>query len=102
MRAAPHIPTQGYFDYPPPPGGVSLRILSLESPDYFGTSEYFSGWKKRKKNLESEAICKLSLYANESCDDHAVYFQRWLKWRAMLIKLRSRFAKNDFKKLDRR
>ena len=29
---------------------------------------------------------KLSLlYENESCDEHAVYFWRWLKWRAMLI-----------------
>ena len=25
--------------------------------------------------------CKLSLYANESCDEHAIHFRR-LKWRA--------------------
>ena len=29
--------------------------------------------------------CKLSLYENESCDEHAVYFWRWLKWGAMFI-----------------
>ena len=29
--------------------------------------------------------CKLSFYANESCDEHAVYFRRWLKWSAMFI-----------------
>ena len=29
--------------------------------------------------------CKLSLYANESCDEHAIYFRRWLKWRAIYI-----------------
>ena len=29
--------------------------------------------------------CKLSCYENESCDEHAVYFWRWLKWLAMFI-----------------
>ena len=29
--------------------------------------------------------CKLSWYENESCDEHAVYFWRWLKWHAMFI-----------------
>ena len=29
--------------------------------------------------------CKLSFYANESCDEHAVYFRWWLKWSAMFI-----------------
>ena len=23
------------------------------------------------------------VYANESCGEHATYFRRWLKWRAM-------------------
>ena len=27
--------------------------------------------------------CKLSLYANESCDEHAIYFRRRLKWSVM-------------------
>ena len=35
------------------PEQVSPRIVSLESIDYFGTSEHFSGRKKKKKNLES-------------------------------------------------
>ena len=25
------------------------------------------------------------MYANESCDEHAVYFRRWLKWRTKFI-----------------
>ena len=36
------------------------QIVSLESVDYFGTSEYFSGRKKRrifnKQNFEGEAM----------------------------------------------
>ena len=28
---------------------------------------------------------KPSLYANESCDEHAIYFRRWSKWSAMYI-----------------
>ena len=32
------------------PERVGPRILSLESVDYFGTSEHFSGRKKQKKN----------------------------------------------------
>ena len=43
--------------------------------------------KKRKRKKNMVRLCKLSLYANEYCDDHAVYFRRWLKWRAMLIQL---------------
>ena len=31
--------------------------------------------------------CKLSWYENEFCDEHAVYFWQWLKWRAMFITL---------------
>ena len=64
---------------------VGPRILLLESVDYFGTGECFS------ENFDGEAInwsgvsCKLSWYENESCDEHAVYFWRWLKWRAMFI-----------------
>ena len=65
------------------PEQVSPRILSPESFDYFGTSEYFSGWKK-KKNLT--VISKTSMMRQskpsfyESCDEHAVYFRQWLKF----------------------
>ena len=38
-------------------------------------------WKLGKR-IES---WRLSLYANESCDEHAVYFWRWRKWRTQLI-----------------
>ena len=47
-----------------------LRLLWLESVDYFGTSEYFS------ENFDGDAITKISLYTNEPCDEHAAYFRR--------------------------
>ena len=56
---------------------VGLEILLLESFDYFGTSEYFSG--KKRTILMSKTlwlgVVKLSLNANESCDENAVYFR---------------------------
>ena len=40
-------------------------------------------------------LCKLSLYANEACDDLVVYFRD--NWNdALLIKLWSRFAEKRF------
>ena len=42
-------------------------------------------WKLRWRSHKLVGRCKLSLYENESCDEHAVYFWRWLKWRAMFI-----------------
>ena len=45
-----------------------------------------SGRKKIRILISKIAMircCKLSLYANESCDEHAIYFRQWLKWRAM-------------------
>ena len=67
------------------PKRVGSRILSL---DYFGTSERYWMVEKKKRRIlisktEMVGCCKLLLYANESCDEHAVYFPRWLKWRAM-------------------
>ena len=48
-------------------------LISLEQVN---TTE----WLKKKKILISKTAmvgcCKLSLYANGSCDEHAVYFQR--------------------------
>ena len=41
--------------------------------------------KLRWRSYKLVGRCKLSLYENESCDEHAVYFWRWLKWRAMFI-----------------
>ena len=34
------------------PEGFGPRILSLESVDYFGTTDHFSGRKKEKKKKE--------------------------------------------------
>ena len=42
-------------------------------------------WKLWWKSYKLVGRCKLSLYENESCDEHAVYFWRWLKWHAMFI-----------------
>ena len=69
------------------PERVCPRILSLGSVDYFGTSEHFSGQKKKKKNLNWQNFdlecCKLAFHANDPSEEHAVYFRRWLKWRAL-------------------
>ena len=68
------------------PKRVGPRILSLESVDYFGASEHYWVVGKNKNLISKIAVvvcCKLSLYANKSCDEHAIYFLRWLKWRAM-------------------
>ena len=46
---------------------VGPRILSLESVDYFETSEH---------KTAMVGCCKLSLYANGYCDEHAIYFRR--------------------------
>ena len=61
------------------PKRVGPRILSHESVDYFGTSALLSGRKKIRILISKIAMvgcCKLSLYANESCDEHAIYFRR--------------------------
>ena len=69
------------------PKRVGPRILPLESVDYFGASEHY--WVVEKKirfwisKIAMVGCCKLSLYANESCDEHAIYFRQGLKWRAM-------------------
>ena len=54
------------------PKRVGPRILSLESVDYFGTSEHYSVVKKIRILMSKTAMvgcCKLSLYTNESCDE---------------------------------
>ena len=54
--------------------------------DYFGISEHYCVVKKIRIFISKTTMvggCKLSLYANASCDEHAAYFQRWLKWCAM-------------------
>ena len=57
------------------PEWVGPRIMSLESIDYFARCEHFSGGKKKKKNLHQQNFdCKLSLYANESCDERVGLF----------------------------
>ena len=68
---------------------VGPQILSIESIDYFGASEHY--WVVEKKiriwisKIAMVGCCKLSLYANESWDEHAIYmyFRQWLKRHAM-------------------
>ena len=60
------------------------RLKALITLEQVNTTE----WSKKKIRILISKIamvgcCKLSLYANESCDEHAIYFRRWLKWRAM-------------------
>ena len=66
---------------------VGPRTLLLESVDYFGTSEHYGVIEKKIRILISKTAmvgcCKLSLYADGSCDEHAVYFRQWLTWHAM-------------------
>ena len=45
-------------------------------------------WVEKKKRILTSKTAmvgrfKLSLYTNESYDEHATYFRRWLNWRAM-------------------
>ena len=107
------------------PKRVGLRILSLESVDYFGASEHY--WvvekKKERRILISKIAmircCKLSLYANESCDEHAIYLisariemtsckssvwftlgsedetMFWDTWNLFQLDCRSRFSKHS-------
>ena len=46
-------------------------------------------WSRKRRIFMSKPSMvrcwKLSLYANESCDGHAVYFRLWLKWQAIFI-----------------
>ena len=49
LRAALHV-HRIEIPYRAFPERVGPRILSLESVDYFGTTDHFSGRKKKKKN----------------------------------------------------
>ena len=79
-------------------GGINLACVSSEThnlqPVFLRTlgghcarRSLRRPWKLGLRILISKTAmiwcCKLSLYANTSCDEHALYFRRWLKWRAM-------------------
>ena len=60
---------------------VGPRILSLESVEYFQTSEHHLVVEKKKRRIlisktAMVGCCKLSFYGNVSCDEDAVYFRR--------------------------
>ena len=53
------------------------RLKALITLEQVNTTE----WSKKKIRIlickiAMVRFCKLSLYANESCDEHAIYFQR--------------------------
>ena len=59
-------------------------LITLEQVNTTDTTE----WSEKKIRIlisktEMVGCCKLLLYAIGSCDQNAVYFGRWLKWRAM-------------------
>ena len=72
-------------------GKLKLRVFRKVSVHEFYRLKAFipleqvntTDWSKKKKILISKiamvACCKLSLYANESCDEHAIYLRRELK-----------------------
>ena len=49
------------------PEQFSPQIVSLESIDYFGTSEHFSGRKKKKKNLIISKTSIVSVVNFQNC-----------------------------------
>ena len=61
------------------PKCLAPRILSLESADYL-EQVHTTEWSKKIRILNKKTAmvgcCKLSLYADGSCDEHAVYFRR--------------------------
>ena len=65
------------------PERVGPRILSLQSVDYFGTSEHYWVVEEKQRLLISKTAmvgcCKLSLFADGSCDENAVYFRWWFE-----------------------
>ena len=62
------------------PERVRPWILSLQSIDYFGTSQYFNGWKKEESKRVNIHCMEMSLVMSSGFT-----FRQWLKWRAMLI-----------------
>ena len=85
----------GLYKEVPPPPAYPGQILSLEILKALVTLEQVntSVVKKKRRILRTKTsivrlVCcrKLSLYANESCDEHAYYFfRRWLRCRTMFI-----------------
>ena len=51
------------------PERVGPRILSLESVDYFGTTDHFSGRKKQKNNLNEQ---NFRVYWNIRIEDRGI------------------------------
>ena len=65
--------------------GTGLFTNSIAWKRWLLWNKWILHWKIRWWGYKLVGRCKRSLYENESCDEHAVYFWRWLKWRAMFI-----------------
>ena len=76
-----------------PRTGRSTNSIALNR--WLLLNKWMLQWKLRWWGYKLVGCCKLSWYENESCDEHAVYFWRWLKWRAMFITFS--LSSNDFK-----
>ena len=59
----------------------SYRLKVLITLEQVNTTEWLKKIRILISKIAMVGCCKL-LYANESCDEHAIYFQR-LKWHAM-------------------
>ena len=57
---------------------VGPRILSLESVDYFGTSEHYRVVEKNRNLHQTVFISKTAMIivCKWFCDEHAIYFRR--------------------------
>ena len=59
---------------------VAPRILLLESIDYFGASEHYRVVEKKYESelakLRWSPVVNFHCNANESWDEHAIYFRR--------------------------
>ena len=94
-----HFPFHVYANYWSKPRMFCEERLNLELFQNMSVNEFYylkalitleqvntTEWLKKIRILISKiamvGCCKLSLNANGSCDEHAIYFRRWLKWRA--------------------
>ena len=65
--------------------GTGRSTNSIAWNSWLLLNKWILQWNRLWRGYKLVGRCKLSLYENESCEEHAVYFWRWLKWRAMFI-----------------
>ena len=55
------------------------RLKALITLEQVNTTEWSEKIRFLISKIAMVGCCKRSLYANESCDEHAIYFWQWLK-----------------------